>query len=156
MMKPHLLGVVCAMGFIGTANASLIDITATSNNPSFTGFTLQFDDTSGDGLLQIEEYDMALFSGFTISGGLPLIDLNGFYDDIIGTPDIAGISTSSGIALGNPGDNWNFLKTDDTGACCGPGNWLYSSVVVPIPAALWLFGSGLLGLVGIARRKKEA
>jgi hypothetical protein len=25
---------------------------------------------------------------------------------------------------------------------------------VPIPAAAWLFGSGLLGLVGIARRKK--
>jgi hypothetical protein len=29
-------------------------------------------------------------------------------------------------------------------------------VVVPIPAAVWLFGSGLLGLVGIARRKKAA
>ena len=27
---------------------------------------------------------------------------------------------------------------------------------VPIPAAVWLFGSGLLGLVGIARRKKAA
>ena len=27
-------------------------------------------------------------------------------------------------------------------------------VVVPVPAAVWLFGSGLLGLVGIARRKK--
>ena len=26
--------------------------------------------------------------------------------------------------------------------------------VVPVPAAVWLFGSGLLGLVGIARRKK--
>ncbi len=25
---------------------------------------------------------------------------------------------------------------------------------VPIPAALWLFGSGLLGLIGVARRKK--
>jgi hypothetical protein len=25
---------------------------------------------------------------------------------------------------------------------------------IPIPAAIWLFGSGLLGLVGIARRKK--
>jgi hypothetical protein len=30
-----------------------------------------------------------------------------------------------------------------------PGSWS----VVPIPAALWLFGSGLLGLVGMARRK---
>ena len=25
---------------------------------------------------------------------------------------------------------------------------------VPVPAAVWLFGSGLLGLVGVARRKK--
>ena len=25
---------------------------------------------------------------------------------------------------------------------------------VPIPSAVWLFGSGLIGLVGIARRKK--
>jgi hypothetical protein len=27
---------------------------------------------------------------------------------------------------------------------------------VPVPAAFWLFGSGLLGLVGMARRKKAA
>ena len=26
--------------------------------------------------------------------------------------------------------------------------------LVPVPAAVWLFGSGLLGLVGMARRKK--
>jgi hypothetical protein len=31
-----------------------------------------------------------------------------------------------------------------------------ATAVVPIPAAVWLFGSGLLGLVGIARRKKIA
>ncbi len=28
--------------------------------------------------------------------------------------------------------------------------------VIPVPAAVWLFGSGLLGLVGIARRRKTA
>lgn len=27
---------------------------------------------------------------------------------------------------------------------------------VPVPAAVWLFGSGLIGLVGIARRKRSA
>jgi hypothetical protein len=27
---------------------------------------------------------------------------------------------------------------------------------VPVPAAAWLFGSGLLGLVGVARRKPIA
>jgi hypothetical protein len=31
-----------------------------------------------------------------------------------------------------------------------------SGSVVPIPPAVWLFGSGLLGLVGIARRRKVA
>ena len=33
---------------------------------------------------------------------------------------------------------------------------VWKGAVVPVPAAVWLFGSGLLGLVGIARRKKAA
>ena len=32
--------------------------------------------------------------------------------------------------------------------------WVGTSVV-PVPAAVWLFGSGLIGLVGVARRKKS-
>ena len=31
--------------------------------------------------------------------------------------------------------------------------WTASRTVVPVPAAVWLFGSGLIGLVGLARRK---
>lgn len=31
-----------------------------------------------------------------------------------------------------------------------------SASAVPVPAAVWLFGSGLLGLVGVARRKQAA
>ena len=30
----------------------------------------------------------------------------------------------------------------------------FSITAVPVPAAVWLFGSGLIGLIGVARRKK--
>ena len=36
------------------------------------------------------------------------------------------------------------------------GGWgLINVAAVPVPAAVWLFGSGLLGLVGVARRKEK-
>ncbi len=34
-----------------------------------------------------------------------------------------------------------------------PGTWTVSNV--PVPAAAWLFGSGLVGLIGVAGRKKQ-
>lgn len=35
-----------------------------------------------------------------------------------------------------------------------PAIWLYKNVSqVPVPSAVWLFGTGILGLIGIARRK---
>jgi len=36
------------------------------------------------------------------------------------------------------------------------GQLTATTAVVPVPAAVWLFGSGLLGLIGIARRKARA
>jgi hypothetical protein len=35
----------------------------------------------------------------------------------------------------------------------GIGTALYRVSAVPVPAAAWLFGSGLIGLIGLARRK---
>jgi hypothetical protein len=45
--------------------------------------------------------------------------------------------------------------TGDTITTFGSGSdaLAYKSSVVPLPAALWLFGSGLLGLIGMSRRK---
>jgi hypothetical protein len=55
---------------------------------------------------------------------------------------------SLGLAPGAYNWTWGSGPTEDT---------LTLNVgAVPIPAALWLFGSGLLGLVGMARRKKSA
>lgn len=35
-----------------------------------------------------------------------------------------------------------------------PYAYTINAAVVPVPAAVWLFGSGLLGLIGFARKKK--
>jgi len=69
-----------------------------------------------------------------LSGGAPSID-----DGIAGSPMLDGPF---------PGFNINFD--------IGSGNSLTVTQVstVPVPAAAWLFGSGLMGLVGFARRKK--
>ncbi|MEN8106895.1 MAG: VPLPA-CTERM sorting domain-containing protein, partial [Pseudomonadota bacterium] len=44
-----------------------------------------------------------------------------------------------------------------TDQCCGTATTTVSDFsapgIIPIPAAVWLFGSGLIGLVGMARRK---
>jgi hypothetical protein len=49
------------------------------------------------------------------------------------------------------GSQHNFLKTVTTN---GWAVRVGDVSAVPVPAAVWLFGSGLLGLIGVARRKK--
>jgi hypothetical protein len=72
--------------------------------------------------------------GNALSGGGPFTD-----DGISGSPMIDGPFR---------GLNVNF----DIGS--GNSLTVLSVSSVPVPAAVWLFGSGLIGLVGFARRKK--
>lgn len=50
----------------------------------------------------------------------------------------------SGLASGSSGGKYSVSIYTDAPAA------------VPVPAALWLLGSGLIGLVGVARRKEQA
>lgn len=59
----------------------------------------------------------------------------------------AGATIGCGSALANTGAVTLNTNTISTG-CNGLSP-------VPVPAAVWLFGSGLLGLIGVARRKIE-
>jgi hypothetical protein len=64
----------------------------------------------------------------------PPIDTPAFYNGLVNTPAIMPASVP-----------YHTL----------PGSG-FGQAVVPVPAAVWLFGSGLLGLIGMARRKKSA
>jgi len=72
--------------------------------------------------------------GNAVSGGAPFAD-----DGIGGSPMIDGPF---------PGLNVNF----DIGS--GNSLTVLSVSSVPVPAAVWLFGSGLIGLLSVARRKR--
>jgi hypothetical protein len=69
-------------------------------------------------------------------------DFNGYgvtslIDNASGVDDVLEISTYT-----SRGDTLNWTLTGNLSA-------------VPVPAAVWLFGSGLLGLTGIARRRRS-
>jgi hypothetical protein len=75
-------------------------------------------------------------------------------------------SGTDGSILGSPDGAWIFDFNEGFQGCCGNNGQspnVYAWAVhagnvgeVPVPAAVWLFGSGLLGLIGVARRKKAA
>jgi hypothetical protein len=66
------------------------------------------------------------------------------------------------LAVSNNGGSWvgdSFAACNSVSQSCtvsfADGTVLsVDAAVVPVPPAVWLFGSGLLGLVGMARRKK--
>ena len=70
---------------------------------------------------------------------LPPIDIWGAFgaENSAGFWDACETNCLSGITAMRPDDVYTFAKFSP----------------VPVPAAVWLFGSGLLGLIGIARRK---
>jgi hypothetical protein len=108
-------------------------------------------------------YFLAVFDddGLPLSGAA--VSLDDLIFPIVDSPftDVVG-PTGDGGAL--PLSGWGFDPDtpidfdNDIGGLDGEYivNLTGAQFVVPIPAALWLFGSGLLGLIGISRRKKAA
>ena len=79
--------------------------------------------------------------------------------DVTTTTDSLGSLMAPGSFTFNatPGNYFvSFYGAADTSAPLELGQYGIEISKVPVPAAIWLFGSGLLGLVGIARRKKAA
>ena len=140
-------------------------VTASSLNIDATVFGIKLDDSGGFIVIPDESFTLTSTSGsfssidgggffsgnFTVSGGL----LAGTFTDLLvfdygaGLMQVEGklVYTSGSLATGLTGGNL-LLSIDGSGVAgkLGP-------VVVPVPAAIWLFGTGLIGLVGIARRK---
>ena len=70
------------------------------------------------------------------------------------TPGYAAWIFDGPEAASNDG-NWLVAWTNQNGIMHDLSHLsIYAPTPIPVPAAVWLFGSGLLGLVGVARRKR--
>lgn len=130
----------------------------TTNGPGCAyGVDSNFSDNVGGGCM-----------GISPSGVLPLVTDNAVNGKEYAQGD--GVGIGGNPMQDGPFQNFNAnfdvltmtFASYDANATIGPfcdfdpsGN-LCAVSQVPVPAAVWLFGSGLLGLVGVARRRKQA
>lgn len=104
------------------------------------------DDTST--VLQFLSYEGAFFATAGSALGLLSQDIGVAESSL----DVLGLS----LQLQGTGTNYNdFTWTGPIASTFGSVNTGQVITAVPVPAAAWLFGSGLLGLIGVSRRKKS-
>ena len=159
----------------GTINGNLFNSGdfAPANSPGVLHVTGDFTQTEFGllnieigGLLSGDEYDVLNIDGIANLGGTLDVDLydlgSGLFSPSLGdTFDFLTAETIIGdfdlltlMALGN-GLDWQLdYLYDEIGTTDIARLSVVEASVVPVPAAVWLFGSGLLGLIGVARRKK--
>ena len=120
--------------------------------------------TFGPGTYSFATVEGGTYTGVVVGpgqvGGQILFDWGVVTDiDVINVWDVTGGDTytsTDGIAgtPANPDGIRGYGMLD--GAFAGFNANFDFVAPVPVPAAVWLFGSGLLGLVGVARRRKTA
>jgi len=123
-------------------------------NVSATGTTFA---PSSEFLISTFDVYSASSRTFELLPVLPSSDLTRV-EDVAIKLDPPGLSIAGGVV--DVTSVTTYLCNDST---CGDFTETYSSnqvtgtlTAVPLPTAAWLFGSGLLGLIGVARRKKVA
>jgi hypothetical protein len=78
---------------------------------------------------------------YTVNYSNSISGITGFRLEALEDPSLPG-----GNGPGLFPDNGNFLLTEI----------ILDGTIVPVPASVWLFGSGLIGLIGVARGKKAS
>ena len=121
-------------------------------------------DDDGSGISQVPETDLVASIDFQNGpDSVVLRDASGIID-ALGYGDFAlAVFAGEGSPAADVNTGWSLarvdprLDTDDNGADFQgldiPTPGLVPTSPVPVPAAAWLFLSGIIGLVGVARRK---
>lgn len=167
-------------GYIGNGGVGLPSVTPDPNSivgnswfdlPTnfYTAATNLGDDLTPEGTVTGGLVPFGSLDGINNTIVMDLSSLFGNWNNIdfnIGTGKGDGFTSVLANGTWNPLTNayalsWVTVVDSSVGGPCMPTNCTAEFVLegtanaVPVPAAVWLFGSGLIGLVGVARRKKS-
>ena len=146
-------------GITQTSTASGIATDGVAETFTFSDLDITVDNFSGQNLTFSFDYDimavvMAIGDDALANTTVDMLDDLGFVD-ILAIADASAMSGSGSSANSQFGTIQFTLSDDESNIISGfVDSSGTAASVVPVPAAVWLFGSGLIGLVGVARRKK--
>ena len=149
---------------VGTADTGAGTGTFTSGSTPFfghawTGTVSQGWETNGAQTWNFSTATGASATGsysFNLSSGQVAMGILFDWNTSVGIP-VLNIMNADGSGVDIDGDG-TLGTTMASGPFAGSpvGFAGQPAAVVPVPAAVWLFGSGLIGLVGVARRRRKA
>ena len=168
------ISMLALLGGMGSSHAALVDFEITGN-VLVGDYGATYGLLDGDTITATGTFEDSVLSGgtgtidFSVGTNTLNIDVNGTLFDQSMDPlatltldggmldAVTGLNFLATFSGGAPADfntlGWFF---DDLGGMFGEWNPVVTITpsAVPVPAAVWLFGSGLIGLIGVARRKK--
>jgi hypothetical protein len=147
----ELFGAYAVSGGTDLSDATALDLTSVLGTGGNGDIAVAIG-TSGDVTNSPFSIPGPVLNLFQIDGWQVDIDTMAIVDQPVDASilTLAGTGTISALSAGtfDPTPTVWTLSANATG-----GTYSMTISAVPVPAAVWLFGSGLIGLIGIARRK---
>ena len=146
---------------IALGNGSRIVGTQISNNDNGSAYLDEYTDLGTSGS-RVRHDILFTNSGFPEIGNLYDVEVQftlNAADTVVDVTLLGGSGQATASAVGRPADlDFLFMSDDNSGEQYQLNTLSITSdalSAIPIPPAVWLFGSGLLGLIGLSKRKNN-
>ena len=143
----YVTGAVAPISSTTPSNSQLNNATAIDNYINLVNIDLASSNSVAHASLGANDYEYAGSGQFgnKLAGKTPYSNTGALGDSLLFTQFTSSSTSNLAKAIVTPfAGNWSLSSN---------GALTYNVSAVPVPAAAWLFASGLVGMIGVARRK---